>query len=144
MRQGLRRRSDLELPPAECEEPLLILRDQLKSYVHQRFQNRRAHYSSHRQFPDRRITSSQQIPTARREVNPTVRRRINFENPTPSLTARLFKLLAICGKATRFYLQFFHQIVAENIDPRLVAVFERDTHALVSDYCRMYGKEGTP
>lgn len=28
----------LELPPAEFGEPLLILRDELKSYVHQRFQ----------------------------------------------------------------------------------------------------------
>ena len=39
------------------------------------------------------------------------------------------------------FLQFFRQLVVENIDPRLVEVFERDAHALVNDYRRVH-KEG--
>jgi hypothetical protein len=32
------------------------------------------------------------------------------------------------------FLEFFHQLVSENIDPRLVEVLERDAHSLVNDY----------
>lgn len=32
------------------------------------------------------------------------------------------------------FLQFFHQLVGENIDPRLVAVLEKDAHSLVDQY----------
>jgi hypothetical protein len=37
-REQKEQENQLELPPAEFEEPLLILRDQLKSYVYQQFQ----------------------------------------------------------------------------------------------------------
>ena len=36
------------------------------------------------------------------------------------------------------FLQFFHQLIIENIDPRLVEVFEKDAHGLVNDYRRMH------
>jgi predicted RNase H-like nuclease (RuvC/YqgF family) len=36
------------------------------------------------------------------------------------------------------FLQFFRQLVVENIDPRLVEVFEKDAHGLVNDYRRMH------
>ena len=36
------------------------------------------------------------------------------------------------------FLQFFRQLVAKNIDPRLVEVFEKDAHGLVNDR-RMHG-----
>jgi hypothetical protein len=32
------------------------------------------------------------------------------------------------------FLQFFRQLVSENLDPRLVAVFEKDAHGLVDAY----------
>jgi hypothetical protein len=35
------------------------------------------------------------------------------------------------------FLQFFRQLVVENLDPRLVEVFEKDAHSLVNDYRRM-------
>jgi hypothetical protein len=37
-REQKEQEDEVELPPAEFEEPLLILRDQLKSYVYQQFQ----------------------------------------------------------------------------------------------------------
>lgn len=37
------------------------------------------------------------------------------------------------------FLQFFRQLVVENIDPRLVEVFEKDAHNLVNDYRRQHG-----
>jgi predicted RNase H-like nuclease (RuvC/YqgF family) len=36
------------------------------------------------------------------------------------------------------FLQFFRQLVVENIDPRLAEVFEKDAHGLVNDYRRMH------
>ena len=36
------------------------------------------------------------------------------------------------------FLQFFHQLVVENLDPRLVEVFEKDAHGLVNEYRRMH------
>jgi predicted RNase H-like nuclease (RuvC/YqgF family) len=36
------------------------------------------------------------------------------------------------------FLQFFRQLVTENIDPRLVEVLEKDAHGLVNDYRRMH------
>jgi predicted RNase H-like nuclease (RuvC/YqgF family) len=36
------------------------------------------------------------------------------------------------------FLQFFRQLVVENLDPRLVEVFEKDAHGLVNDYRRMH------
>ena len=39
------------------------------------------------------------------------------------------------------FLQFFRQLVVENIDPRLVAVLERDAHALVNAYRAVNRKE---
>ena len=38
------------------------------------------------------------------------------------------------------FLQFFRQLVIENLDPRLVEVFEKDAHGLVNDYRRMNGE----
>jgi hypothetical protein len=42
------------------------------------------------------------------------------------------------------FLEFFHQLAGENIDPRLVEVLERDAHALVDQYKATHGKEGAP
>jgi hypothetical protein len=42
------------------------------------------------------------------------------------------------------FLQFFHQLVCENIDPRLVEVLERDAHCLVDDYRATHPKEAEP
>lgn len=38
------------------------------------------------------------------------------------------------------FLQFFRQLAIENIDPRLIKVFDKDAHALVNDYRRMHGE----
>jgi hypothetical protein len=40
------------------------------------------------------------------------------------------------------FLEFFRQLVAENIDPRMVEVLERDAHSLVNDYRATHQKEG--
>jgi hypothetical protein len=32
------------------------------------------------------------------------------------------------------FLEFFHQLVSENLDPRMVAVLEKDAHSLVDAY----------
>jgi hypothetical protein len=39
------------------------------------------------------------------------------------------------------FLQFFRQLVVENLDPRLVEVFEKDAHGLVNDYRRVHKEE---
>lgn len=39
------------------------------------------------------------------------------------------------------FLQFFRQLVVENIDPRLVEVLEKDAHGLVNDYRQMHSKD---
>jgi hypothetical protein len=39
------------------------------------------------------------------------------------------------------FLEFFYQLVGENIDPRLVEVLERDAHSLVDEYRRVHNRE---
>jgi hypothetical protein len=41
------------------------------------------------------------------------------------------------------FLQFFRQLVVENIDPRLVEVFEKDAQSLVNAYRKVHGKESS-
>jgi hypothetical protein len=39
------------------------------------------------------------------------------------------------------FLQFFHQLVSENLDPRMVEVLETDAHSLVNAYRATHQKE---
>jgi hypothetical protein len=39
------------------------------------------------------------------------------------------------------FLEFFYQLASENVDPRLIAVWERDAHSLVGQYKSTHGWE---
>jgi len=39
------------------------------------------------------------------------------------------------------FLEFFHQLVGENLDPRMVEVLEKDAHDLVTRYREVHGWE---
>jgi hypothetical protein len=41
------------------------------------------------------------------------------------------------------FLQFFHQLVAENLDPRMIEVLENDAHDLVNIYKATHPKENS-
>jgi hypothetical protein len=39
------------------------------------------------------------------------------------------------------FLEFFYQLTGENLDPRQLAVLERDAHSLVDEYLATHGRE---